>query len=86
MLFHELVHFVDDVDNVRSFPSHSPLHDESTKLTRRILWQGFELAPISWALAALLGVIFGAAVGLFGLYHVYLACKNRYVVVFFLPP
>ncbi|GAA5916495.1 hypothetical protein JCM6882_001739 [Rhodosporidiobolus microsporus] len=52
-LFHELVNFVDDVDN------------------------GFELAPISWALAALLGVIFGSAVGLFGLYHLYLASKNR---------
>ncbi|BGP11567.1 palmitoyltransferase for Vac8p [Rhodotorula toruloides] len=38
---------------------------------------GFELAPISWALAALLGVIFGVAVGCFGLYHLYLACKNR---------
>ncbi|GAA5989046.1 hypothetical protein JCM11641_002307 [Rhodosporidiobolus odoratus] len=39
--------------------------------------QGFELAPISWALAALLGCIFGIAVGLFGLYHLYLACNNR---------
>ncbi|GAA6021575.1 hypothetical protein JCM10207_005072 [Rhodosporidiobolus poonsookiae] len=39
--------------------------------------QGFELAPITWALAALLGCIFGSAVGLFGLYHLYLACKNR---------
>ncbi|GAA5863523.1 hypothetical protein JCM8547_007274 [Rhodosporidiobolus lusitaniae] len=38
---------------------------------------GFELAPISWALAALLGCIFGVAVGLFGLYHLYLASKNR---------
>ncbi|GAA5834539.1 hypothetical protein JCM11251_007035 [Rhodosporidiobolus azoricus] len=38
---------------------------------------GFELAPLSWALAALLGVIFGAAVGLFGMYHLYLASRNR---------
>ncbi|GAA6059176.1 hypothetical protein JCM10212_005521 [Sporobolomyces blumeae] len=38
---------------------------------------GFEMAPISWALAALLGCIFGGAVGLFGLYHVYLAAGNR---------
>ncbi|GAA6034779.1 hypothetical protein JCM8097_001165 [Rhodosporidiobolus ruineniae] len=52
-LFHELMSFVDDVDN------------------------GFELAPISWALAALLGCIFGSSVGLFGLYHLYLASKNR---------
>ncbi|BGP20319.1 hypothetical protein JCM10213_002052 [Rhodosporidiobolus nylandii] len=56
VLFHELVNFVDDIE------------------------QGFELAPISWALAALLGCIFGAAVGLFGLYHLYLACKNRTTV------
>ncbi|GAA6006738.1 DHHC family palmitoyltransferase [Rhodotorula paludigena] len=38
---------------------------------------GYELAPIPWALAALLGCIFGFAVGSFGLYHLYLACKNR---------
>ncbi|GAA5930042.1 DHHC family palmitoyltransferase [Sporobolomyces koalae] len=38
---------------------------------------GFEMAPISWALAALLGIIFGSAVGLFGLYHLYLAANNR---------
>ncbi|GAA6013796.1 hypothetical protein JCM11491_005102 [Sporobolomyces phaffii] len=38
---------------------------------------GYEMAPISWALAALLGVIFGSATGLFGLYHLYLAATNR---------
>ncbi|GAA5908966.1 hypothetical protein JCM8208_007129 [Rhodotorula glutinis] len=38
---------------------------------------GFEYAPISWALAALLGAIFGFAVGAFGLYHLYLVSKNR---------
>ncbi|TNY22036.1 DHHC palmitoyltransferase-domain-containing protein [Rhodotorula diobovata] len=38
---------------------------------------GFEMAPISWALAALLGAIFGFAVGAFGLYHLYLVSKNR---------
>ncbi|GAA5875042.1 hypothetical protein JCM16303_004992 [Sporobolomyces ruberrimus] len=38
---------------------------------------GFEMAPISWALAALLGAIFGAATGLFGMYHIYLAANNR---------
>ncbi|GAA5916714.1 DHHC family palmitoyltransferase [Sporobolomyces salmoneus] len=38
---------------------------------------GFEMAPISWALAALFGIIFGSATGLFGLYHLYLAANNR---------
>ncbi|BGP43666.1 palmitoyltransferase for Vac8p [Rhodotorula kratochvilovae] len=38
---------------------------------------GFEMAPISWALGALLGAIFGFSVGAFGLYHLYLASKNR---------
>ncbi|GAA5958588.1 hypothetical protein JCM3765_006682 [Sporobolomyces pararoseus] len=38
---------------------------------------GYEMAPISWALAALLGIIFGSATGLFGLYHLYLVASNR---------
>ncbi|GAA5876495.1 hypothetical protein JCM3774_003793 [Rhodotorula dairenensis] len=38
---------------------------------------GFESAPILWAIAGLLGCIFGVAVGSFGLYHFYLACNNR---------
>ncbi|GAA5827044.1 hypothetical protein JCM3770_002452 [Rhodotorula araucariae] len=53
VLFHELVNFVDDMDD------------------------GFEMAPISWALAALFGALFGFSVSIFGLYHLYLASKNR---------
>ncbi|GAA5957471.1 hypothetical protein JCM8115_001331 [Rhodotorula mucilaginosa] len=38
---------------------------------------GFQAAPILWAIVGLLGCIFGVSVGSFGLYHFYLACKNR---------
>lgn len=37
---------------------------------------------MAWALVFFEGIIFGAAVGLFGLYHLYLACRNRYVTSF----
>lgn len=39
--------------------------------------QNFELAPVSWAVAMLLGFIFGFAVGGFALYHLWLACSNK---------
>ncbi|GAA5985389.1 hypothetical protein JCM10908_006957 [Rhodotorula pacifica] len=38
---------------------------------------GFGSAPVLWAIVGLLGCIFGISVGSFGLYHLYLACKNR---------
>lgn len=41
--------------------------------------KGFQSAPILWAIVGLLGCIFGISVGSFGLYHFYLACKNRSV-------
>ncbi|GAA5906308.1 hypothetical protein JCM5296_000311 [Sporobolomyces johnsonii] len=47
---------------------------------------GFDLAPVSWAIAALLGAIFGFAVGLFGLYHLYLAASNRTTIEAMEPP
>ncbi|KDE07225.1 hypothetical protein MVLG_02448 [Microbotryum lychnidis-dioicae p1A1 Lamole] len=39
--------------------------------------QDFELAPVIWAIAFFVGIIFGISVGLFGVYHLYLACRNR---------
>lgn len=39
--------------------------------------QNYELAPMAWALVFFEGIIFGFSVGTFGLYHLYLACKNR---------
>jgi len=42
--------------------------------------QNYELAPVSWAIAMLLGFVFGLAVGGFALYHVWLACRNKTTV------
>jgi len=78
VLFRELVNFVNDTENVRLPRSLSRLLHTAAHATPRAR-QGFEMAPISWALAALLGAIFGFAVGAFGLYHLYLVSKNRYV-------
>ncbi|KAM0748594.1 zf-DHHC-domain-containing protein [Meredithblackwellia eburnea MCA 4105] len=39
--------------------------------------ENFELAPISWALIMILGFVFGFCMTLFGLYHMYLAGRNR---------
>ncbi|BGP58270.1 palmitoyltransferase for Vac8p [Rhodotorula sphaerocarpa] len=38
---------------------------------------GFDSAPVMWAVLGLIGCIFGLTVGSFGLYHFYLACTNR---------
>ncbi|KAK4056450.1 palmitoyltransferase for Vac8p [Microbotryomycetes sp. JL221] len=35
------------------------------------------VAPVAWAFAFFEGLVFGFAVGLFGLYHLFLACRNR---------
>ncbi|SCZ97873.1 BZ3500_MvSof-1268-A1-R1_Chr3-3g06426 [Microbotryum saponariae] len=39
--------------------------------------QDFELAPVIWAIAFFVGIVFGISVGLFGVYHLYLASRNR---------
>lgn len=38
---------------------------------------GFELAPLSWTLAMMLGGIFGVCLSAFGGYHLYLSMINR---------
>lgn len=80
-MFHELANYVSDIDDVR--PSQLSLSLwEPTALggggtDTHSFVKGFQSAPILWAIVGLLGCIFGISVGSFGLYHFYLACKNR---------
>jgi hypothetical protein len=71
----ELMHFVADGANVGagSFILDSQFHI----VDRCLLLQNYETAPVTWALILLLGLVFGITVSLFGLYHFYLACRNR---------
>lgn len=53
------------------------LHFYAYSILTRTFFQNFELAPLAFAMVALLGMVFGLSLTLFGAYHFYLACINR---------